>query len=220
MNMKQLLQNLLKSPYLPRTHKVVILFLEANYVLTFFILEFFSWQCQLNLTKSTWRAHSCYWIYSAGSTSAWVCFDQTWCPLEWRGEKSLQRVWKESQRAECWEGELQKGITAKWFTTVFATLRDMIFFQSGIHVNKLTLCLQLLETEMKKLLMSNKDAAERFDETLKKLFEKKKTCEMAIYQVSTHTKTHRWREMLLMSQLEPCMAASAIDVWMSVWLGE
>ena len=40
---------------------------------------------------------------------------------------------------------------------------------------------------MKKLQASSKDATERFDETLKKLFEKKIKCEMAIYQVSQHT---------------------------------
>ncbi|KAF3841998.1 hypothetical protein F7725_023949, partial [Dissostichus mawsoni] len=39
-----------------------------------------------------------------------------------------------------------------------------------------------LETEMKKLQASNKEATERFDETLTKLFEKKVKCEMAIYQ--------------------------------------
>ncbi|XP_045926905.1 cilia- and flagella-associated protein 43 isoform X2 [Micropterus dolomieu] len=39
-----------------------------------------------------------------------------------------------------------------------------------------------LETEMKKLQASTKDATERFDETLTKLFEKKVKCEMAIYQ--------------------------------------
>lgn len=42
---------------------------------------------------------------------------------------------------------------------------------------------------MKKLQASTKDATERFDETLIKLFEKKVKCEMATYQVSwpTHT---------------------------------
>ncbi|XP_054455755.1 cilia- and flagella-associated protein 43 [Anoplopoma fimbria] len=39
-----------------------------------------------------------------------------------------------------------------------------------------------METEMKKLQASNREAAERFDETLTKLFEKKVKCEMAIYQ--------------------------------------
>ncbi|XP_070772213.1 cilia- and flagella-associated protein 43 [Enoplosus armatus] len=39
-----------------------------------------------------------------------------------------------------------------------------------------------LETEMKKLQASTKDATERFDETVTKLFEKKVKCEMAIYQ--------------------------------------
>ncbi|KAI3363278.1 hypothetical protein L3Q82_011908 [Scortum barcoo] len=39
-----------------------------------------------------------------------------------------------------------------------------------------------LETEMKKLQASTKDATDRFDETLTKLFEKKVKCEMAIYQ--------------------------------------
>lgn len=43
---------------------------------------------------------------------------------------------------------------------------------------------------MKKLQASTKDATERFDETLTKLFEKKVKCEMAIYQVSQHTGTH------------------------------
>lgn len=43
---------------------------------------------------------------------------------------------------------------------------------------------------MKKLQVSTKDATERFDETLKKLFEKKIKCEMAIYQVSQHAHTH------------------------------
>ncbi|XP_018552334.1 LOW QUALITY PROTEIN: cilia- and flagella-associated protein 43 [Lates calcarifer] len=41
---------------------------------------------------------------------------------------------------------------------------------------------KLLETEMKKLQASTKDATERFDETLIKLFEKKVKCEMATYQ--------------------------------------
>ncbi|XP_040905777.1 cilia- and flagella-associated protein 43 [Toxotes jaculatrix] len=41
---------------------------------------------------------------------------------------------------------------------------------------------KLLETEMKKMQASTKDATERFDETLTKLFEKKVKCEMAIYQ--------------------------------------
>uniref|UniRef100_A0A7N8WQ09 Cilia and flagella associated protein 43 n=1 Tax=Mastacembelus armatus TaxID=205130 RepID=A0A7N8WQ09_9TELE len=40
---------------------------------------------------------------------------------------------------------------------------------------------KLLETEMKKLMASTRDATEKFDETLTKLFEKVK-CEMAIYQ--------------------------------------
>lgn len=40
---------------------------------------------------------------------------------------------------------------------------------------------------MKKLQVATKDATERFDETLTKLFEKKVRCEMAIYQVSQHT---------------------------------
>ncbi|XP_068577145.1 cilia- and flagella-associated protein 43 [Cebidichthys violaceus] len=39
-----------------------------------------------------------------------------------------------------------------------------------------------METEMKKLQASKRDATERFDETLTKLFEKKVKCEMAIYQ--------------------------------------
>ncbi|XP_028458704.1 cilia- and flagella-associated protein 43 isoform X2 [Perca flavescens] len=39
-----------------------------------------------------------------------------------------------------------------------------------------------METEMKKLQASTRDATERFDETLTKLFEKKVKCEMAIYQ--------------------------------------
>ncbi|XP_041802985.1 cilia- and flagella-associated protein 43 [Chelmon rostratus] len=39
-----------------------------------------------------------------------------------------------------------------------------------------------LETEMKRLQASTKDATEKFDETLTKLFKKKVKCEMAIYQ--------------------------------------
>ncbi|KAA8583707.1 hypothetical protein FQN60_014915 [Etheostoma spectabile] len=39
-----------------------------------------------------------------------------------------------------------------------------------------------METEIKKLQASTRDATERFDETLTKLFEKKVKCEMAIYQ--------------------------------------
>ncbi|KAK5854131.1 hypothetical protein PBY51_015227 [Eleginops maclovinus] len=41
---------------------------------------------------------------------------------------------------------------------------------------------KLVETEMKKLQASTKEATDRFDETLTKLFEKKVKCEMAIYQ--------------------------------------
>ncbi|XP_058508068.1 cilia- and flagella-associated protein 43 isoform X2 [Solea solea] len=41
---------------------------------------------------------------------------------------------------------------------------------------------KLLETEMKKLQASNREATERFDETLTKLYKKKFKCEMAIYQ--------------------------------------
>lgn len=37
---------------------------------------------------------------------------------------------------------------------------------------------------MKKLHTINKDATETFDENLRKLFEKKIRCEMAVYQVS------------------------------------
>lgn len=40
---------------------------------------------------------------------------------------------------------------------------------------------------MKKLQAANKDATERFDETLTKLFQKKVRCEMATYQVSQNT---------------------------------
>lgn len=43
---------------------------------------------------------------------------------------------------------------------------------------------------MKKLQATTKDATERFDETLRKLFEKKLKCEMAIYQVSQHRYKH------------------------------
>lgn len=39
---------------------------------------------------------------------------------------------------------------------------------------------------MKKLQSIIKDVTETFDETLRKLFEKKMRCEMAIYQVSHH----------------------------------
>ncbi|XP_069394770.1 cilia- and flagella-associated protein 43 isoform X2 [Paralichthys olivaceus] len=41
---------------------------------------------------------------------------------------------------------------------------------------------KLLETEMKKLQASTRDATKRFDETLTKLFEKKIKCDMAVYQ--------------------------------------
>ncbi|KAK2824393.1 hypothetical protein Q5P01_021568 [Channa striata] len=41
---------------------------------------------------------------------------------------------------------------------------------------------KLLETELKKLQAATRDATERFDETLTRLFEKKVKCEMAIYQ--------------------------------------
>lgn len=42
---------------------------------------------------------------------------------------------------------------------------------------------------MKKLQSITKDGTETFDETLRKLFEKKMRCEMAIYQVSHHNRT-------------------------------
>ncbi|XP_059215696.1 cilia- and flagella-associated protein 43 isoform X2 [Centropristis striata] len=41
---------------------------------------------------------------------------------------------------------------------------------------------KLMETEMKKLQTASREATERFDESLTKLFEKKVKCEMAIYQ--------------------------------------
>ncbi|XP_024916858.1 cilia- and flagella-associated protein 43 isoform X2 [Cynoglossus semilaevis] len=41
---------------------------------------------------------------------------------------------------------------------------------------------QLLETEMKKLQACTREATERFDETLAKLYQKKFKCEMAVYQ--------------------------------------
>lgn len=43
---------------------------------------------------------------------------------------------------------------------------------------------------MKKLQTITKDVTETFDETLRKLFEKKMRCEMAIYQVKHHNHTH------------------------------
>lgn len=42
---------------------------------------------------------------------------------------------------------------------------------------------------MKKLQSITKDVTETFDETLRKLFEKKMRCEMAIYQVNHHNHT-------------------------------
>lgn len=43
---------------------------------------------------------------------------------------------------------------------------------------------------MKKLQSITKDVTDNFDETLRKLFEKKMRCEMAIYQVKHHNHTH------------------------------
>ena len=73
----------------------------------------------VELDKSTWRAHSFFWIYHTGNTSARVCFDQTWYSLEWGGEKTPQRIWKEIQRTEWGERELQKGITLEASAVLF-----------------------------------------------------------------------------------------------------
>lgn len=43
---------------------------------------------------------------------------------------------------------------------------------------------QSMAVEIKTLQVATKDATERFDETVKQLFEKKKNCEKAVYQVS------------------------------------
>lgn len=54
---------------------------------------------------------------------------------------------------------------------------------------------------MKKLQSITKDTTETFDETLRKLFEKKIRCEMAIYQVNHHNHTHTHTQVLLQDDI-------------------
>ena len=62
--------------------------------------------------------------------------------------------------------------------------------------------MQALKIEMKKLQDSTKDAAEKFDETLTKLLEKKVNYTVAIYQVRQHTDTHVYMKKAFLSSLK------------------